>query len=301
MRWLFSPSRGAVLLAVVFLTAALAGSPAYPQGTSAGTVIQNTSSLDYNNSGGQAQPTVTSNAASVTVSQVASTQVAPTSGASNGQASQIIYYAVTVTNKGNGADTFALTAASASSPAWSVAIYKDDGAGGGIANDGIHQAGENTVASTTGSIAAEATFKCFAAVTVPSAAVNGAVDQTGFTATSGFDGTKKATGAFSTTVTGAVMTLTKSVDKSLAAPGDAVRYTITYSNTGDASATSVIIRDTIPAAVNYTAGSVKVNGVSKTDAADADNVTVASGAITINIGTVAAGASGTITFDATVK
>jgi uncharacterized repeat protein (TIGR01451 family) len=301
MRWLSAPSRGAVLLAVVLLTAALVGSPAYSQGTGAGTVIQNSANLDYNNSGGQAQPTVTSNTASVTVTQIASMQVAPATGASTGQAAQVIYYAVTVTNKGNGADTFALTASSASTPAWTVTIYKDDGAGGGTANDGIHQAGETNVASSTGSLAAEATFKCFAAVAVPGTAANGTVDQTTFTATSGFDGTKKATAAFSTTVTGAVMSLTKSVDKSQAAPGDSIRYTITYSNTGDASATSVVIRDTVPAAVNYTANSVKVNGASKTDAADGDNVTVASGVITINIGTVAAGASGTITFDATVK
>lgn len=301
MRWLFASNRGATLLAAAVLAVSVVCVPAYAQGTAAGTVVQNTASMDYNNSGGEAQPTVTSNAASVTVSQVASAQSAPASASGAGQPGDTLYYAVTITNKGNGADTFTLAASSASSPAWTVVIYKDDGAGSGTANDGVHQSGETHVAANTGSLAAEATFKCFAAVTIPAGTARGAADTTTLTATSQFDATKKATSSFSTTVSGAAMSLSKSVDKSQAAPGDAIRYTITYSNTGDASATSVVIKDTIPTAVTYVANSVKVGGVAKTDAADADNVTVASGVVTISLGTVAAGANGTITFDATVK
>lgn len=301
MRWLFGSYRGAALVAAALLAVSVVCIPAYAQGTAAGTVVENTASLDYNNSSGQAQPTVTSNAASVTVSQVASAQSAPASASGAGQPADTLYYAVSITNKGNGTDTFTLAASSASSPAWTVVIYKDDGAGSGTANDGVHQSGETHVAANTGSLAAEATFKCFAAVTIPAGAARGAADTTTLTATSQFDATKKATSSFSTTASGAAMSLSKSVDKSQAAPGDAIRYTITYSNTGDASATSVVIKDTIPTAVTYVANSVKVGGVAKTDAADADNVTVASGVITISLGTVAAGANGTITFDATVK
>jgi uncharacterized repeat protein (TIGR01451 family) len=301
MRWLSVSTRGVMLLAAATLAATAAISPAYAQGTAAGTVIENTATLDYSDSGGQSQPTVTSGTASVTVSQVAAAQTAPASGSGAAQAGQIVYYPLTVTNKGNGTDTFTLAAASGSSPAWTVTIYKDDGGGGGTANDGVHQAGETHVASNTGSLAAEATFKCFVAVAIPASAARGAVDAATLTATSQFDATKKATSSFSTTVSGAAMSLSKSVDKSQAAPGETIRYTITYSNTGDASAASVMIRDTIPTAVAYVANSVKVNGTAKTDAADADNVTVASGMITINVGTVAAGANGTITFDATVK
>jgi uncharacterized repeat protein (TIGR01451 family) len=300
MRWSSLLRRGAPLLVTLILAAAVV-IPAYAQGTAAGTVIGNSATLDYKNASGQAQPTVTSNTASVTVSQVAAVQGAPSSGAADAQAGEVAYYAVTVTNKGNGADTFALAASSASSPAWTVAIYKDDGAGGGTANDGIHQSGETNVASGTGSLAAEGSFKCFVAATVPSGAAAGAVDATTFTATSQFDATKKASCVFSTTVKAAVMTLTKSADKAQAAPGDTIRYTINYANTGSATATNVVISDTIPSAVTYTANSVKVNGAAKTDAADGDNVTVASGVITISLGTVTAGASGTITFDVTVK
>lgn len=301
MRWMSGCSRVAAVLGVVILTAGLAAISAQAQGTAAGTVIPNAAALDYKNAAGQSQPTVTSNTASVTVSQVAAVQATPASTSGAGQTDETVYYALTATNKGNAADTIALAAASGSSPAWTVKIYKDDGAGGGTANDGVHQSGETNVASTTGSLAAEAAFKCFAAVTIPSGAAAGAVDATTLTATSQFDSTKKATCAFSTTASAADMTLTKSVDKTQAMPGDAVRYTITYKNNGDASATSVVIRDTVPSAVTYVVNSVKVNGSAKTDAADSDSVTVSAGAITISLGTVAAGAQGTITFDATVK
>jgi uncharacterized repeat protein (TIGR01451 family) len=291
-----------VWLAALFLVlSAAAALPAHAQGTAAGTVIQNTASLNFNDAGGQPQPTVNSGAATTTVSHVAAVQVAPATGAKDGQGGEVLYYAATVTNKGNGADTFSLTAASASSPAWTVAIYKDDGAGGGTANDGVHQSGETNVASTTGSIAAEAAFKCFVAAAVPAGAAGGAVDSTTFTATSQFDAGKQASAVFSTTVNAAAMSLTKAVDKAQAAPGETIRYTITYSNSGDAAATSVVLTDTVPSAVTYVADSVKVNGATKTDAADGDNVTVAGGVITANLGSVAAGASGTITFDATVK
>lgn len=298
MRWLRAALCGIAALTVLCLCATM---PLHAQGTAAGTVIQNTATLNYKNESGVDQPAVTSNAASTTVSQVGAVQMTPASGANSGSGGQVIYYAFTVTNKGNGSDTFTLTAASGSSPAWTVAIYKDDGAGGGTANDGVHQSGENNVASSTGALAAEASFKGFVAVTIPGSAAGGAVDTTTLTARSQFDTTKTASAAFSTTVSAAVMTVTKSVDKAQAAPGDTLRYTITYSNTGNASATNVVVTDTVPATVNYVANSVKVNGAAKTDAADGDNVTVASGVITVNLGTIAAGAQGTITFDATVK
>jgi uncharacterized repeat protein (TIGR01451 family) len=277
------------------------GLPACAQGTAAGTVIQNMATVNFSNAGGQAQPAVTSNVAAVTVSRVAAVQAAPASGAGVGQAAEVVYYAVTVTNQGNAADTFSLAASSASSPAWTTAVYKDDGAGGGTANDGVRQLGETNLASTTGSLAADAAFKCFVAVTVPAGAARGAVDTTTMTATSQFDGTKRASASFATTVKAADMTISKTVDKAQAAPGDTIRYTITYTNGGSANATSVVVSDTIPAAVDYVANSVSVNGAAKTDAADSDSVTVASGVITVNLGTIAAGAGGSLTFDAKVK
>ena len=62
-----------------------------------------------------------------------------------------------------------------------------------------------------------------------------------------------------------------------------------------------MITDTVAATVNYLANSVTLNGVAKTDAADSDEVTVSSGTVTVTVGTVAAGAQGTVVFKVTVK
>jgi hypothetical protein len=62
-----------------------------------------------------------------------------------------------------------------------------------------------------------------------------------------------------------------------------------------------VITDAIPANTNYTANSVVLNSNSKTDIADADEVTVSGGTITVNLGSVAGGASGSFTFDVVIQ
>jgi uncharacterized repeat protein (TIGR01451 family) len=92
------------------------------------------------------------------------------------------------------------------------------------------------------------------------------------------------------------------------APGDILRYTISYNNVGNDGATSAKITDYLPVNVGYVPGSLKINGVAKTDAAVDDQAdfdaftrkltfrlgTGANGSVG---GTLAANASGTVTFD----
>jgi len=279
----------------------LASAGAFGAGTSAGTVIQNSASVAYSDSGGNPQPSVQSNVANVTVSQVAAVAVAPTTASKQASPGSTATYALTATNNGNGADNFSLSAVSASSPAWTVTLFRDDGANGGTANDGIRQSGETNPATSTGSLAADASFRCFAVVQVPTGAADASRDTTTFTATSQFDATKKASAVLTTTVSSAVLTLTKSADQTSAAPGANIQYTITYRNGGSGAAQNVVITDAIPAQVNYVANSVTLNASPKTDAADSDEVTVSSSTITITLGNLAAGAQGTITFRVQVK
>jgi len=96
------------------------------------------------------------------------------------------------------------------------------------------------------------------------------------------------------------MVLTMGQDNANPPPGAQVTYTITYQNTGDASATSAVVTASAPAKTHYVAGTVVLNGVPKTDAADGDEVTVSGASITVTLGTVAAGASGTILFKITI-
>jgi len=68
--------------------------------------------------------------------------------------------------------------------------------------------------------------------------------------------------------------------------GSTIVYTISYSNTGDADATGVVLNDTLPASVTFVSAS--------------DSGTHASGVVTWNLGTIAAGASGSVTVTVTI-
>ncbi|MFC2084624.1 hypothetical protein ACFLS9_06180 [Bacteroidota bacterium] len=93
-----------------------------------------------------------------------------------------------------------------------------------------------------------------------------------------------------------VMSMSKSVDKANAFPGDTLTYTIFYANNGTGAADFVNITDVSPIQTTYIPQSVVLNGVTKTDEDDEDEVTVVSAIITVNVGIVPIGGSGTIKF-----
>jgi uncharacterized repeat protein (TIGR01451 family) len=105
------------------------------------------------------------------------------------------------------------------------------------------------------------------------------------------------------TVPNIVLTLSQNLANP--GPGEQVTYTITYNNTGDGDATNVLVTSNAPANTTYVAGSVTFNGSPKTDAADADGVTVSAGAITVDVnaimGIVTPGGTGTITYKVVIN
>lgn len=186
----------APVLVALALVAAIASAGA------AATIIQNTALLRYRDFYGVEQPAVWSNVTRVMVSTDAgAVQVAPSCASGSGGPGETFYYSVAVTNAGAAADAVSLAASSAGSPAWRVAIYADDGAGGGIADDGVHQPRENTPVYSSGSIAPGGVFNCFVAVQIPADAQQGEGDIESFTATSASDPTEQASATFTTTVT----------------------------------------------------------------------------------------------------
>ena len=65
----------------------------------------------------------------------------------------------------------------------------------------------------------------------------------------------KSTGASAEVlINGPGLSLVKSVDKSSAAPGDTITYTINYSNSGNGNATYVFILESIPDNTDYVTG-----------------------------------------------
>jgi len=91
-------------------------------------------------------------------------------------------------------------------------------------------------------------------------------------------------------------------------PGDSLRYVINFSNAGNDTSINTIIRDKIPLGTSFLPGSLKINGVAKTDATADDQANfditndrvifrVGVGANGSSGGTVYNGVSGTVQFD----
>jgi uncharacterized repeat protein (TIGR01451 family) len=85
-------------------------------------------------------------------------------------------------------------------------------------------------------------------------------------------------------------------------PGATLEYRISVAVTSAASAVAqnLAITDNVPASTTYTAGSIRVNGNARTDAADADNASCAgcgngTGTLTVNLGNVTGTAAGVVT------
>lgn len=84
-------------------------------------------------------------------------------------------------------------------------------------------------------------------------------------------------------------------------PGTTVTYAINYTNLGTGSAGSSLVAFSPPLNTTLVPNSVFLNGVRKTDAADADEVTLSGSTVTVNLGTVPSGASGSVTYDVTIQ
>ena len=93
-------------------------------------------------------------------------------------------------------------------------------------------------------------------------------------ATSGFTPAINATNLDQVTVsTNAVIGVTKSATIAAGAGGSVdITYILSYTNTGNATATDVVLADVVPAATNYVAGSGKWNNAPVADGAVAAGI-----------------------------
>jgi uncharacterized repeat protein (TIGR01451 family) len=84
-------------------------------------------------------------------------------------------------------------------------------------------------------------------------------------------------------------------------PGTVMTYQIAVSLSGTGTATNLVIADPLPADTTYVPGSIIVDGITKTDTADADNAQFAANTVSVSLGNVAAPANIVITFRATIN
>lgn len=280
------------------------------QTPAAGTPIGNQASATYLDASGTSR-TVTSNLVTTIVQQVASftlTTDGVRTAAPGGQA----VFPHTLTNTGNGTDTFPLSLTNLGGDnfdATGLQIYADA--------DGNGVPDNFTALATTGALAAGGVFRFVVVGNVPGTQVGGDFSLIRVDAASTFDGAQTAFNTDRINVTGnAVIGVTKAISQSSGnSPSGPYTYTLSYTNTGNTPATALRLEDVIPAGMTYVPGSARwsvTGGTVLTDLNNADAQGVApntviydfgvSGAgVTAVIAQVAPGATGNLTFDVTVN
>jgi len=297
------------LVALFVLTAGaistLGSTPAH-SAPAAGTVIGNQATATYNDAGGTPR-TATSNLVQTTVSQVKSFQLAA-NGSRTAAPGQTVYYPHTITNTGNGADTYTLNAptstnfAAAGAGHGSMAYYLDAN-GDGVPDNA-------TPINTSGAIPAAGVFRFVAAGTVPAAAASGNSADLVVSVSDTTPATQ--TNTDTTTVANSVITVTKALSSNSGPGGVALTVTLSYVNSGSATANNVQMTDTLPAGMTYVNGQSRWSvsgGAVLTEANDGVeqggfppgiDFRQAGGVVTAIIPSVAAGVSGNVTFQVTI-
>jgi len=264
------------------------------QGTAAGTHIRNWATLAYTSS--SIGYVVSSDTVDLVVAQVAQVDL-QTPQVASGSPGATVVFSHTITNLGNGPDSFSVAAASVHS--WPVTLYRD------VNGNGVLDAGDSLLTAPV-SLASGGAASLLVQVAIPAAGSAGVSDTITVTGTSRFDPAVSAVVRDVLNVSSApiAFTVTKQVDRATAAAGDILTYTLSFVASGTGSATSAQLADTVPAGASYVAGTTRLNGAPLTDAADGDAgnlAPVGNGVVVVNLGAVAAGATGSVTFQASVN
>ncbi len=309
--------RLAFMLCALLLALSVIAGRAVAAPPPANAVIGNQASASYTDGSGNAR-SATSNLVSTTVQQVYShTLVADVTRLVAPGATA--YLPFTLTNTGNGDDSYALSQALQAGNTFapgSITIYADANGDGSPDNF--------TPITNSGLIAAGQPFGFVVAVGVPAAAANnntadirvGAVGNAGDANNYAASGTAPAgaqQGVLGTVLvqTGAVVTVNKSYSiTSGPASQSAITVTLTYTNSGGATANNLVLTDSIGTAGNtaggaaYDTSQMTYNGnLSWSGGALVGPTQPAvngTGAIAVTVPSVGPGQSGTVTFQVNV-
>ncbi|HYI48469.1 MAG TPA: hypothetical protein VEX35_08400 [Allosphingosinicella sp.] len=310
--------------------ALLAAAPAHAARTPAGTVINNSATATYDLPGG-GQNTVTSNIVSLTVDELLDVSVASADGGDVSTVPAAVNQVLTfrVTNAGNGSEAFVLTARDNAGgddfdPAATSIVLDTNG-------NGVYDPGLDTLyvpGSNNPVLAPDDSIVVFVLSSIPAGAANGQrgrVDLLAVAATgSGVPGTSfagqgqgggdavvGATGADAEddgyyAVQAASVAFVKSATVAdpfggaTQVPGSIVTYRLVATVGGSGSLANLRIADAIPAGSTYRPGTITLEGSGLSDAADADAGEFTGSEIAVRLGTVAAGATRTVTFQVAI-
>jgi uncharacterized repeat protein (TIGR01451 family) len=326
----FAHNRHFVSASSVVLLAALASSGAQAAGTIAGTDITNIATASYDSGGTPVD--IQSNAVVIKVDELLDVttvssdpgDVSTTNGATN------VVSTFRITNTGNGSEQFRLTPNVTSggddfNPTLSQVVLDTNG-------NGLYDPGVDTIyvaGNNDPTLAPDQSATVFVLTNVPVNQVNGDRAQVQLTAAAvtgtGAPGTTFAnagqgggnavvgsTGADADAsgflaVQAASITLAKSATVSdpfggtTSVPGSIITYTLLATISGNGSLSNVSITDPIPTGSTYVAGSMTLQAVAVTDAADTDEGNFNGSRISVSLGNVAAGQTRTVTFRVRVQ
>jgi hypothetical protein len=262
----------------------------FAAGTPAGTVITNRAYGGFSDANGNViadvdnpATRIQSDEVTTTVSQVYGVDIESTQ-AKDLPRNQSVTYTMTVENTGNGDDTFDLSQITVGS-GYTVTVYEDPDA------DGVHDAGEVEVTETS-ELAADGVYH-FVVVVADANGTQGETYATTVTATSQGSGAETDNSVLTSTVQAALMTASLSPDAIVKDPGDVITYTVSYGNSNDTnSETAYGVSVALPVPANCAwVGNVTLNGTP----------TGTGAGVAVSVGSVAAGGSGTITYQVLVN
>lgn len=283
----------------IFFALVALGSESLAAGTPAGTVIENTATVSFDVGG--TPLSVDSNTTTLTVDERIDVTVTVQSPqvlvAANDTNRELLF---TVTNTGNGTETFQLAIDSVIAgndfdpvPAVPAIYFDTDGSGDFNVGDQAYTPGSNDPV-----LLADESVDVFLVNDIPGTVLNGEIGRSELTATSttgtGAPGTEFAgqgdngVDAIIGTTGGEAADLGEylvsevalSVTKAQAVtdpfggseplPGSTITYTITVEVTSTGTASTSVLSDAIPTFTTYVPNSMTLNGSPLTDAADAD-------------------------------
>jgi len=234
--------------------------------TPAGTIIKNQASASYKDTQGVRRVT-TSNMVETLIRQVAALDLTRDQK-KPGVAGSVVYFVHTITNNGNGADSYTLSVNNSNAnnvDFENLAIYADED------RDGQPDDATATISSTSILAPAESQNVVVGGF-IPIGTANGEVGNILIQATSQFDANQSATNTDTAVVTNAaVISVTKSISALQGtSPGGPHTVTIDYRNSTAFTATNLSIIDALPAGMTYVPDSGRWSGSGTTVLTDSN-------------------------------
>ena len=276
-------------------------------GPQAGAQIGNQATATFDDAGGNTR-TVTSNVVNTVVLQVAAVAVESPLTKQVSPGGQITF-PFTITNNGNGDDTFTLNLVQQAGDDFDLNNLQvfADADGNGVPDDNNDLNG-----SSTPNIAAGNTFNVVVVGTAPNGATSTQQSLIDLDGVSDFDNT------VTDNVTGtaiisedAVVSVTKSMSQTTGQPGETRTVTLTFSNSGNTAASDIEITDNLAVEFVYQAGTgawseAPGGPITDTDGASDDASGISydfnsgTSTVTATIASLNPGQSGTVSFDVNV-